>query len=65
MGRLSTTEGTYLPTFSSFKGLVVPHALRRGTAEADAPINVHRSPPKCSDAPKVDSRCGQRLHTRV
>ena len=29
---------------SSFKGLVIPHARRRDTAQADAPINVHQSP---------------------
>ena len=50
---------------SSFKGLLVPHARRCGTAEADAPINVYRSPPKCSDAPKVDSPCVRRHHIRV
>ena len=42
-----------------------PHARRRGTAEADAPINVHRSPPKCSDAPKGNRQCGRRPHTSV
>ena len=30
-----------------------------------AAINVHRSLTKCSDAPKGDSQCGQRHHTKV
>ena len=29
---------------SSFKGLVNPHTRKRGTAEADAPINMYQSP---------------------
>ena len=28
---------------SRFKGLVIPHTRRRGTAEADAPINMYQS----------------------
>ena len=28
----------------SFKGLVIPHTRRCGTAEADAPINMYQSP---------------------
>ena len=28
---------------SGFKGLVIPNTRRRGTAEADAPINMHQS----------------------
>ena len=41
---------------------MIPHTCRRGTAEADAPINVYHSPLKCSDAPKGDSRCGRSHH---
>ena len=43
LGGNPSPDMTYLPT-SSFKGLVIPHSRRRGTAEADAPINVHQSP---------------------
>ena len=43
---------------SSFQGPVIPRTRRRGTAKADAPINVYQS--------VTDSRCsGQRHHTRV
>ena len=56
------------PTFKTTAGSCVaqPKGFAWKECRALTPTyNVHRSPPKCTDAPKGDSRCGRRNHTSI